>query len=127
MHAPPSNLSHHIIVCLFSEADSPLIGLGSFIMPLRASNFHFNELKGVVLLGTLDCLRRVWVTIQNFPKIYVMPVSKFLLSSKIIVSLCNAYGEERFYCRWDPVVAFKSSVLKYPPHVFACSHFRVLL
>lgn len=73
--AAPSNLSRHIIVCLFCEKSSPLIGLGSFIMPLRASNFHYNELKEVVLLGNLEYLQREWVSIKNFPKIYVMPVS----------------------------------------------------
>lgn len=70
----PMNLSHHIIVCLFSEKDSPLIGLGSFIMPLRASNFHGHELRSVVLLGNVEYLTREWANIKNFPNIYIMPV-----------------------------------------------------
>ena len=72
---PPSNLSHHIVACIFSEEDSPLIGLGSFIMPLRASNFHYSELKYVILLGNMEYIKREWTSIKNFPKILVMPVS----------------------------------------------------
>jgi len=75
MPTPPSNLSHHIVACIFSEDDSPLIGLGSFIMPLRASNFHYSELKYVILLGNIEYIRREWTSIKNFPKILVMPGS----------------------------------------------------
>ena len=75
MQTSPSNLTHHIVVCIFSQEDSPLIGLGSFIMPLRASNYHYSELKPVILLGNMEYLRREWTSIKNFPKIYLMPVS----------------------------------------------------
>ena len=35
-----TNMVHnnHVVVCLFAECDSPLIGLRNLIMPLRASN-----------------------------------------------------------------------------------------
>jgi len=39
--------SQHVVFCLFADGDSPLIGLSSFLMPLRASNFHYHELKHV--------------------------------------------------------------------------------
>lgn len=35
-------LNGHVVVCLFADKDSPLIGLRNFIMPLRASNFHYH-------------------------------------------------------------------------------------
>ena len=31
-------LNSHVVVCLFADADGPLIGLRNLIMPLRASN-----------------------------------------------------------------------------------------
>ena len=31
----------HVVVCLFAEHDSPLIGLRNLIMPLRASNLRY--------------------------------------------------------------------------------------
>ena len=33
-------LNSHVVVCLFAEHDSPLIGLRNLIMPLRASNLR---------------------------------------------------------------------------------------
>ena len=32
--------NNHVVVCLFAEMDSPLIGLRNLIMPLRASNLR---------------------------------------------------------------------------------------
>ena len=55
--------------------DSPLIGLRNLVMPLRASNFHYHELKHVVIVGTVDYVRREWKTLQNLPKISVLNVS----------------------------------------------------
>ncbi|KAL5018366.1 hypothetical protein ScPMuIL_004088 [Solemya velum] len=66
-------LCNHVVVCLFADSNSPLIGLRNLVMPLRASNFHYNELKHVVIVGNLDYLRREWKTLQNFPKIAVLP------------------------------------------------------
>uniref|UniRef100_A0A1I8EGT1 BK channel n=1 Tax=Wuchereria bancrofti TaxID=6293 RepID=A0A1I8EGT1_WUCBA len=40
-------LNGHVVVCLFADRNSPLIGLRNFVMPLRASNFHYHELKHV--------------------------------------------------------------------------------
>lgn len=67
--------SDHIIVCIFADHRSPLLGLRSFIMPLRASNLHSSDLKTVILIGNLDYLKREWRTIANFPKIWVFPGS----------------------------------------------------
>ncbi|XP_075580295.1 potassium channel subfamily U member 1 [Pelecanus crispus] len=65
------NLQDHILVCVFGDADSPLIGLQDFVMPLRASNFIYHELKDIVFLGSLEYLQREWKFIQNFPKLWL--------------------------------------------------------
>jgi hypothetical protein len=44
-------------------------------MPLRASNFHYHELKHVVIVGSVDYIRREWKMLQNLPKISVLNVS----------------------------------------------------
>ena len=41
-------------------------------MPLRASNFHFHEIKHVVIVGEVDYIRREWKTLQNLPKISIL-------------------------------------------------------
>ena len=67
----------HIIVALFADDDSPLLGLRlvtqwsvswpwpgyimscrNLVMPLRASNIPYNDLRHVVLLGNMEFIKR---------------------------------------------------------------------
>ncbi|XP_033643753.1 calcium-activated potassium channel subunit alpha-1-like isoform X11 [Asterias rubens] len=70
--AQQTNLSGHVVVCVFGHRNSPLIGMRNFVMPLRASNFHLEELKTIVVLGDLQYIVREWETLKNFPKVYIM-------------------------------------------------------
>lgn len=79
-------LNGHVVVCLFADPDSPLIGLRNLVMPLRASNFHYHELKHVVIVGSVDYIRREWKMLQNLPKISVLNVS-----IQISVRSCGRY------------------------------------
>merc|ERR1712168_927405 len=84
-------LNGHVVVCLFANIDSPLIGLRNLVMPLRASNFHYHELKHVVIVGSVDYIRREWKTLQNLPKISVLngsPLSRADLRA-VNVNLCD--------------------------------------
>ena len=69
-------LSGHVVVCIFGDVKSALIGLRNFVMPLRASNFHYHELKHIVFVGSLEYLKREWETLHNFPKVSILPVSR---------------------------------------------------
>ena len=83
-------LNGHVVVCLFADPDSPLIGLRNLVMPLRASNFHYHELKHVVIVGSVEYLRREWKTLQNLPKISVLNVSNnltLIISHLFIVTI----------------------------------------
>ncbi|XP_071986658.1 calcium-activated potassium channel subunit alpha-1 isoform X24 [Engystomops pustulosus] len=66
-------LSGHVVVCIFGDVTSALIGLRNLVMPLRASNFHYHELKPIVFLGSLEYLKREWETLHNFPKVSILP------------------------------------------------------
>ena len=68
--------SHHVVVCLFADAHSPLIGLRNFVMPLRASNFLLSELKHVVIVGDKEYIAKEWKGLCNFSKITVINVSR---------------------------------------------------
>ena len=83
-------LNGHVVVCLFADPDSPLIGLRNLVMPLRASNFHYHELKHVVIVGTVDYLRGEWKTLQNLPKISVLNVIIFSIYPYLHYNLSNA-------------------------------------
>ncbi|ESP01401.1 hypothetical protein LOTGIDRAFT_111687 [Lottia gigantea] len=89
--AAMSGLHNHIIVCLFADAGSPLIGLRNLVMPLRASNFHFDELKHVFIVGHLEYIKREWKTLQNFPKLSILPGSPLNRANlrAVNVNLCD--------------------------------------
>ena len=72
-------LSNHVVVCLFADAHSAVIGLRNLIMPLRASNFEYEELKFVVLVGDKEYIRKEWKSICNFPKISILGVSNICI------------------------------------------------
>ncbi|KAG8141373.1 hypothetical protein E2320_007000 [Naja naja] len=67
-----NDLRDHIVVCVFGDATSTMIGLRNFVMPLRASNFAFSELKDIVFVGCIEYLEREWEFIHNFPKLHLL-------------------------------------------------------
>uniref|UniRef100_A0A914H9Z4 BK channel n=1 Tax=Globodera rostochiensis TaxID=31243 RepID=A0A914H9Z4_GLORO len=83
-------LNGHVVLCLFADKDSPLIGLRNFIMPLRASNFHYHELKHIVIVGDVEYLKHEWKTLHNLPKISILngnPLSRADLRA-VNINLC---------------------------------------
>ncbi|KAK0056562.1 calcium-activated potassium channel slowpoke-like isoform X2 [Biomphalaria pfeifferi] len=86
-----SRLHKHVVVCLFADPSSPLIGLRNLVMPLRASNFSYDELKHIVIIGSLEYLHREWKTLQNFPKLSILPGSPLNRANlrAVNVNLCD--------------------------------------
>ncbi|XP_076855991.1 calcium-activated potassium channel subunit alpha-1-like [Brachyhypopomus gauderio] len=84
-------LSGHVVVCIFGDMKSPLVGLRSLVMPLRASNFHYNELKPIMFVGSLDYLKREWETLSNFPKVSILPGSPLSRANlrAVNINLCD--------------------------------------
>ena len=74
------SFSNHVVVCLFADAHSPLIGLRNLVMPLRASNFLLSELKHVVIVGDKEYIAKEWKGLCNFCKITIINVSSFSLT-----------------------------------------------
>merc|ERR1719362_1078375 len=108
-------LNGHVVVCLFADADSPLIGLRNLVMPLRASNFHYHELKHVVIVGSVDYIRREWKMLQNLPKISVLngsPLSRADLRA-VNVNLCDmcVILSAKVPSSEDPTLADKEAIL----------------
>ncbi|XP_046421988.1 calcium-activated potassium channel slowpoke isoform X36 [Neodiprion virginianus] len=108
-------LNGHVVVCLFADPDSPLIGLRNLVMPLRASNFHYHELKHVVIVGAVDYIRREWKMLQNLPKISVLngsPLSRADLRA-VNVNLCDmcCILSAKVPSNDDPTLADKEAIL----------------
>uniref|UniRef100_A0A4W3HPV0 BK channel n=1 Tax=Callorhinchus milii TaxID=7868 RepID=A0A4W3HPV0_CALMI len=84
-------LSGHVVVCIFGDSKSALVGLRNLVMPLRASNFHYHELKHIVFVGALEYLKREWETLHNFPKVTIVagtPLSRADLRA-VNINLCD--------------------------------------
>ena len=108
-------LSGHVVVCLFADPDSPLIGLRNLVMPLRASNFHYHELKHVVIVSKVEYLRREWKMLQNLPKISILngsPLSRADLRA-VNVNLCDmcVILSAKMPSSDDPTLADKEAIL----------------
>ncbi|KAM6965342.1 calcium-activated potassium channel subunit alpha-1-like [Aplochiton taeniatus] len=69
------NLKDHVVACVFGDRRSTPLGLGDFMMPLRASSLTGAELRTVIFLGDCDYLSREWHNIHYFPKVYFLPGS----------------------------------------------------
>jgi hypothetical protein len=51
------NFTSHVIVCVYADKTSPLLGLRNFVLPLRASNYHLEELKPIIFIGNKEFLK----------------------------------------------------------------------
>ena len=65
-----------MIVAVFAEPDSPLVGLRNLIMPIRASNIHYNDLLHVVIIGDADYLKSKF---KNFCLVFRLSVSTYAM------------------------------------------------
>ncbi|CAH8647106.1 unnamed protein product [Dicrocoelium dendriticum] len=109
-------LVNHILLCLLVDEDNPLIGLHSFVMPLRASHFHSDQLKPIVLLGHEEYLRREWPSLKNFPGVYCLPGSPLsradLRAARIrYCSVCVILGTTSKTNTDDPYMLDKEAIL----------------
>uniref|UniRef100_A0A915L323 Calcium-activated potassium channel BK alpha subunit domain-containing protein n=1 Tax=Romanomermis culicivorax TaxID=13658 RepID=A0A915L323_ROMCU len=109
-------LHNHVVVCLFADKGSPLIGLRNFVMPLRASNFHYHELKRIVIVGDVEYIRREWKTLYNMPKLSILhgsPLSRSDLRAANIntCDMCVIISARIPNPNEDPTLADKEAIL----------------
>ncbi|KAI3384474.1 hypothetical protein SNEBB_003209 [Seison nebaliae] len=67
------NFKNHVLVLIFADEATPMVGLRNFVMPLRASNFRGSELKDIIFVtSSIEWINREWAFISNFNRIYVV-------------------------------------------------------
>ena len=113
--AEQTMLAGHVVLAIFAEDESPVLGLRNLVMPLRASNFHYHELKHVVIVGSVEYIRREWKTLQNLPKISILngsPLSRADLRA-VNVNLCDmcVILSAKVPSNDDPTLADKEAIL----------------
>ena len=65
-------IQDHIILCLFADKDSPLIGLDSFLNPLRNIHLPYEDIKPVVIISNRSYIEKEWSIIRSIPKVHVV-------------------------------------------------------
>ena len=63
--AEQTMLAGHVVLAIFAEDESPVLGLRNLVMPLRASNIPYDELRHVVILGNISFLKRSVIMVIN--------------------------------------------------------------
>ena len=48
----------HVVIAVFAEDESNTIGLRTLVMPLRASNIAYNDLRHVIIVANLKFMER---------------------------------------------------------------------
>ena len=48
----------HVVIAVFAEENSNPLGLRTLIMPLRASNIPYNDLRHVIIVANLSFMKR---------------------------------------------------------------------
>ena len=69
---PAVSIADHIVVCLFSSENSPLLGLHSFLNPLRNKRLPPESVKPVVIVSDKAFIEKEWAIIRNIPNVYVV-------------------------------------------------------
>ena len=69
---PLVSIADHIVVCLFANGNSPLLGLHSFLNPLRNKRLPPESVKPVVIVSDKAFMEKEWAIIRNIPNVYVV-------------------------------------------------------
>ncbi|XP_055332733.1 calcium-activated potassium channel slowpoke-like [Paramacrobiotus metropolitanus] len=70
--AAKAEFSGHIVICILSQPGSQIVGLHSFILPLRSSVVKPRELRDVVILSDHSFMKKEWTYLLNLPRIHVV-------------------------------------------------------
>ncbi len=75
------DISGHIVLCLFADKNSPLLGLQSFLKPLRSKLLPQDSIKPVVIICEKEFIVKEWPAIRRIPKVYFVVGSPLLWSN----------------------------------------------
>lgn len=67
--SPRPELADHVVLCVFANENSPLLGLHNFIIPLRNRLLSESQIKPVVIVSNKRFLEREWKFICKLPDV----------------------------------------------------------
>ena len=88
---PMVDIKDHVVLCIFADGNSPLIGLHSFLKPLRNKYLPPEAIKPVVIVSDKTFIEKEWIIIRRIPKVHVVVGSPLRWSNLEVakVSECN--------------------------------------
>ena len=84
-------LSNHIVMCLFANEQSPIVGLKNFLEPLRSQSIPREQIKTIVIITNRVFLEKEWELISTFSNVYLVfgsPLSWAMLT-KAHIETCS--------------------------------------
>ena len=70
--SPRPDIKDHVVLCVFADETSPLLGLHNFLLPLRSKYLPKDQLKPVVIVSNKRFIEREWPLIRSIPDVYVI-------------------------------------------------------
>ncbi|OQV21010.1 Calcium-activated potassium channel slowpoke [Hypsibius exemplaris] len=70
--AARAEFSGHIVICVISTPGSQIVGLHSFVLPLRSAVIKPEEIRDIVILSDHAFMRKEWQYILNLPRINIV-------------------------------------------------------
>ena len=67
-----TTLNDHIVMCLFANKQSPIVGLKNFLEPLRSQSIPHEQIKTVVIITNRMFLEKEWELINTFSNVYLV-------------------------------------------------------
>ena len=74
-------LKDHIVLCLFADESSPLLGIHNFLKPLRSKHLPLESIKPVVIVSNKAFIEKEWPIICDIPEVYLVVGSPLLWSN----------------------------------------------
>ena len=87
---PEVDIKDHIVVCVFSSNKSPLMGLHSFLNPLRNKLLSPRSVKPVVIISNQSFIEKEWTIIRNIPNVNVVVGSPLRWANLQAAKISNA-------------------------------------
>ena len=66
------DVKDHVVLCVFADETSPLLGLHNFLLPLRSKYMPKEKLKPVVIVSNKRFIEREWPLIRKIPDVYIV-------------------------------------------------------
>ena len=66
------DVKDHVVLCVFADETSPLLGLHNFLLPLRSKYMPKEKLKPVVIVSNKRFIEREWPLIHKIPDVYIV-------------------------------------------------------